>query len=111
MHDLGDVLLQSSFKDTIVDMEILTLTYPKVIDLFHDLKHIGANTITNTAKEGMTTMRQLKDVISAYQTGFQTQDGHIPASFEVIYGHAFPNQIKKKRIPHRLLYQQAPNLS
>ncbi|PIE00807.1 MAG: malonyl-[acyl-carrier protein] O-methyltransferase BioC [Thiothrix nivea] len=88
MHDVGDALLQAGFRDPVVDMEIITLTYAEVRGLLQDLKNIGANNATAGRNRGLTGKQRMRNFYQAYEQ-FRLEDGQYPATYEVIYGHAW----------------------
>lgn len=87
MHDIGDMLLQERYAEPVMDMEMLTLTYPEVISLMRDLKDIGAHNVTRARPRGLTGKTRLQQVIDAYEP--HRIDGVLPVSYEVVYGHAW----------------------
>ena len=87
MHDLGDALLQQGFAEPVMDMDVMTLTYSDAKAVMLDLKNIGANTPIKNASHGLITPRKFQRVLDAYQT-FE-KDGLVPATYEVLYGHAW----------------------
>lgn len=87
MHDLGDSLLHSGFAEPVMDMDMMQLTYQDARTVMTDLKSIGANTPMHDQYRGLLTPRKLQRVLNAYEV-FRQQDV-LPASFEVIYGHAW----------------------
>jgi malonyl-CoA O-methyltransferase len=87
MHDIGDMLLAAGFAAPVVDMEVLTLTYDSVRDVMRDLKAIGAHNTTAGRRHGLMGRHAFERVIEAYEP-FR-RDGRLPATFEVIYGHAW----------------------
>ncbi len=89
MHDIGDQMLQSGFQSPVMEMEKLTLTYNKVIDLMHELKGIGAQTVHNRSKS-LTGKTKFNKMIEMYEN-FR-QDGKLPVTYEVIYGHAWKQE-------------------
>ncbi len=91
MHDIGDQMIQSGFQSPIMEMEKLTLTYEKVLDLMHDLKGIGAQSVENRSKSltGKTKFKKMLEMYESYR-----ENGKIPATYEVIYGHAWKNNNK-----------------
>ena len=91
MHDIGDQMLQSGFQSPIMEMENITLTYEKVLDLMHDLKSIGAQNVGNRSKAltGKTKFNKMIEMYESYRS-----DGKLPATYEVIYGHAWKNEKK-----------------
>lgn len=87
MHDLGDALVRSRFADPVMDAERLTLTYARLADLLADLKGVGARNATAQRPRGLTGPRRFGALESAYET--YRRDGCLPASYEVVYGHAW----------------------
>lgn len=87
MHDLGDMLVHGGFADPVMDMEYLTLTYADVMALMRDLKALGAHNVTAGRRRGLATRASLAAVERHYEA--LRRDGRLPATFEVIYGHAW----------------------
>jgi len=87
LHDIGDILVKRGFADPVMDMEPFTLTYSDVRALMHDLKAIGAHNVTRDRPPGLTGRARLAAVTQAYEP--LRRDGKLPATFEVVYGHAW----------------------
>ena len=87
MHDLGDGLIRNGFSDPVMDMETITLTYPDALTVMHDLKALGAHNVTAGRNRGLTTPRALRAVVERYET--RRTNGTLPATFEIVYGHAW----------------------
>lgn len=90
MHDLGDMLVRAGYADPVMDMEYMTLTYPDVRALMRDLKAIGARNVTRGRRQGMTARATLAAVTRNYEA--LRRDGRLPATFEIVYGHAWKPQ-------------------
>jgi malonyl-CoA O-methyltransferase len=90
LHDIGDMLVQCGFADPVMDMEPFTLTYSDVRALMHDLKAIGAHNVTQDRPRGLTGRARLAAVTAAYEP--LRRGGKLPATFEVVYGHAWKPQ-------------------
>lgn len=88
MHDLGDALVRTRFADPVVDMEPFTLTYPSVRAVIADLRATGANTVLESRRRGLLGRRAYARLEQAY-AGFADADGRLPATWEVVYGHAW----------------------
>lgn len=86
MHDLGDMLVHSGFADPVMDMERLTLTYAAVDDLLRDIRSSGALSARSGAI-GLRTPRWRERITQRYER--LRRDGRLPATFEVVYGHAW----------------------
>jgi malonyl-CoA O-methyltransferase len=93
MHDIGDMLMGAGFAEPVMDMEILTLTYDDVRAVMQDLKSIGAHNATAGRSTGLMGKSAWQQVLNHYER-FR-QQGKLPATFEVIYGHAWKAPAKK----------------
>ena len=87
LHDVGDMLVAGGFADPVMDMEVVTLTYAGVRELMRDLKAIGARNMTRGRRAGLSGKSLLEGVARNYES-FR-RDGRLPATFEVVYGHAW----------------------
>lgn len=87
MHDLGDMLVQAGFADPVMDMETLTLTYADGDALMRELKALGAHNATSARSRGLMGRGRWRRMLAALER-FR-REGRLPASFEVIYGHAW----------------------
>ncbi|HXZ97400.1 MAG TPA: malonyl-ACP O-methyltransferase BioC [Burkholderiales bacterium] len=87
MHDLGDMLVAAGFVNPVMDMEQISMTYSDVTSLMRDLKNIGAHNVTRGRRRGLTAKSQLQAISHNYER-FRS-DGRLPATFEVVYGHAW----------------------
>jgi len=96
MHDIGDALLRASLADPVMDTEHLTLTYKDGMGVMRDLKAMGAHNITSGRNHGLTGKQKLKQMLAAYEQ-FRTADDQLPATYEVVYGHAWGNEAPAKQ--------------
>lgn len=87
MHDLGDMLVACPFADPVMDMETFTLTYDSVKAVMHDLKAIGAHNAASDRRQTLSGKSKFVAMSNAYET--LRRDGKLPATFEVVYGHAW----------------------
>lgn len=90
MHDIGDVLVSAGFATPVMDMEYITLTYDDLKPLMQELKAIGAHNVTAGRNQGLMGRTRWQALEAAYEK-FR-QEGRLPATYEVIYGHAWVNQ-------------------
>jgi malonyl-CoA O-methyltransferase len=87
MHDIGDALTRAGFSAPVLDVERYTLTYDNVKNVMLDLKAIGANNATQGRGRGLAGKGFFKNLSMQYEK-FRV-NGKLPATFEVIYGHAW----------------------
>ena len=94
MHDIGDALVRAGFADPVLDVERVVLTYDDVISVMRDLKSIGAHNATDGRVRGLQGRKFLQNLTQQYEQ-FR-KNGKLPATFEVIYGHAWKPVDKPK---------------
>jgi len=90
MHDIGDMLIERGFADPVMDMEPFTLTYTDARTLMRDLKSIGAHNVTHGRPGALSGKSLLQTVERRYEV--LRVNGRLPATFEVVYGHAWKPQ-------------------
>jgi malonyl-CoA O-methyltransferase len=87
LHDIGDSLVRTQWAEPVMDSERITVTYRKLRRLMQDLKQIGAHNVTLGRPRGLTGRRRWQQFAEAYER--YREDGVLPASYEVVYGHAW----------------------
>jgi len=87
MHDIGDALSRAGFNAPVLDVEHYTLTYDNVKGVMQDLKSIGAQNATQGRARGLQGKAFLQNLTNRYEQ-FRL-DGKLPATYEVVYGHAW----------------------
>jgi len=84
---VGDALTRAGFRDPVLDAEHFTLTYADAGALMRELKAIGATNADSSRMRGLTGKTHWRRMLDAYEA-FRT-DGVLPATYEVIYAHAW----------------------
>lgn len=87
IQDLGDALLHSGLAEPVMDTDHLVLHYADVDGIMRDLKGIGAHNIASERPRGLTGKNHFNRFRKAYKD--LAMEGKIPASYEVIFGHAW----------------------
>jgi malonyl-CoA O-methyltransferase len=87
MHDIGDALVRAGFSSPVLDVERFTLTYDDVKSVMRDLKSIGAHNATDGRARGLMGKAYFAKLEAQYEQ-FR-QNGKLPATFEVVYAHAW----------------------
>lgn len=95
MHDIGDALVRAGFASPVLDVERYTLSYPDVRRVAADLKATGAHNATFGRSKGLTGRGRFNALETAYES-FR-QDGRLPATYEVVFGHAWTNGPSTRR--------------
>lgn len=92
MHDLGDALVAAGFSDPVMDMEVLTLTYGDIEELLRDLRLSGSANASTRRPRGLSGKSGWAAARSAL--GALRREGRLPATFEIVQGHAWKAQPK-----------------
>ncbi|MGE5089416.1 MAG: malonyl-ACP O-methyltransferase BioC [Candidatus Levyibacteriota bacterium] len=106
MHDIGDMLVHAGFADPVMDMERMTLTYDTPQAMLAELKAIGATNHTLGRPRGLTGRTRWSQVTARLEA--LRRDGRIPATFEVVYGHAWKGEPRTTPEGHAIVKLQRP---
>jgi malonyl-CoA O-methyltransferase len=106
MHDIGDMLVHAGFADPVMDMEHVTLTYESPKALVAELKAIGASNRTRGRPRGLMGRARWARAMARLEA--LRRDGRIPATFEVIYGHAWKVAPRTTPEGHAIVRLQRP---
>ena len=87
MHDLGDAMLRAGLHDVVMDTERMTARYADLATLTRELKQLGVSNAASGCSKSLTTSTSLVALEAAYEV-FR-RDTTLPASFEVVFGHAW----------------------
>lgn len=86
MHDIGDALLVSGFRDPVLERDDFVLTYADARMLMRELRAIGATNADTQRARSLTGKEHLQRVFAAYEK-FR-REGVLPATYEVVYAQA-----------------------
>jgi malonyl-CoA O-methyltransferase len=84
---IGDALLASGLRDPVLDADHFTLTYRQARELMRELRTIGAGNALGARRRTLTGKAHMQRVFDAYES-FR-RDDVLPATYEVIYAHAW----------------------
>jgi malonyl-CoA O-methyltransferase len=93
MHDVGDAMVSAGLAEPVVDVDRIRLSYDDVPSLMRDLKTLGAHNVTRNRPRGLTGKGRLRAMYEAYES-YRTNE-KLPASYEVVYGHAWAPQQRR----------------
>lgn len=96
LHVIGDAMMKSGLSNPVMDMEMITVTYPDVKSIMRDLKQIGAHNVNKTRAKGLTGKNTIRRLAESYET--YRANNVLPVSHEVIYGHAWVAENKQQQI-------------
>jgi malonyl-CoA O-methyltransferase len=96
LPEIGDALLAAGFRDPVVDLDTITVTYRDARTLMRELRAIGAGNADSQRRRGLTGKARLARVLAAYEAQ-RRADGTLPATYEVIYARAIAPEAGQPR--------------
>ena len=108
MHDIGDALVRAGMTGVVMDTESITMTYPDCYALMRDLKKVGALNANNTRQKSITGKQKMQNMMNAYEK-FRRDNG-LPATYEVVYGHAWAPEREKMQVGKQTAYVPIKNI-
>jgi SAM-dependent methyltransferase len=84
VRDAGGLLQRAGFALPVVDSEMLNVTYTHPLKLMHDLRHMGETNSLRQAPAHFTGCSLMMLAVDHYVRHYGTEDGRIPASFELV---------------------------
>lgn len=82
MHDIGDMLVAAGFAEPVMDMEMIRLTYRQSRQFLRDQRRLGVR----DGLLGQMPWREWRRVFAGWE---RDADGRLPATFEIVFGHAW----------------------
>ncbi|MCL1826090.1 MAG: methyltransferase domain-containing protein [Betaproteobacteria bacterium] len=95
MHDLGDALIAAGFSDPVMDMEMATLTYGSLDELFADLRANAANNAALARPRGLSGRTAWEQARARYEQC--RREERLPVTIEIIQGHAWKTGSAEKQ--------------
>jgi len=94
MHDLGDMLVHGGFADPVMDQETISLHWSSPQAALAELHGLGMN-LSPRRHSGCRTPRWRTRLCDALAQ-FSREDGRIVLHFELVYGHAYKGQPRRR---------------
>ena len=87
MHEIGDAMVKAGFADVVMDAERISVTWPDVPALLHDLRGLGTGNPLPDRPPGLTTPRRLRALVDSYEG--RLPSGRVDATVELVHGHGW----------------------
>ena len=88
MHNIGDTLVQAGFRDPVMDVQHVTVTYEQPKQLVADLRSVAGTNLLTSRRRGLTTPRLWNRMLGELEK-IRNQEGRFPVSIEVVTGQAW----------------------
>jgi malonyl-CoA O-methyltransferase len=86
----GDALIAAGFKNPVLDRDEFVLGHDDLAGLMRELRTLGATNAMSTRRRSLTGRSRFARAAQAYEPW--RRDGRLPATWEVIYAHAWGPQ-------------------
>ena len=87
MHDVGDALIRVGFSGPLLECDVMTVNYDHLRGVMRDLRGTGALNSLHGRRRGLSTPSAWRHMAERYEE--LRHNGKLPATFEVIYAHAW----------------------
>lgn len=87
MHDLGDGLVRAGFRDPVLDVDRLLVSYENSNRLFSDLTAVGARNALSARSRGLTGRQRFDAMTAALDNA--AKGGKITLDLELVFAHCF----------------------
>ncbi len=88
MHNIGDALVQAGFREPVMDVEHINISYRDIDRLFSDLRAVAATNRLSARRKGLTSPRLWQKMLTAGDA-LKNEDGSFPVHIELIAGQAW----------------------
>ena len=88
MHEVGDALVGAGFADVVMDVDRMVEWHDGPLSVMRGLHQIGAVNRDRARRRGLLGRGRLERACAAYAR-LAAEDGRLPATWEVVYGHAW----------------------
>jgi len=84
VKEAGQLLHRAGFSLPVSSHETITVMYPDALTLMHDLRGMGESNALTERNKNLTSRNLITAIAATYSSRFGTDDGKIPATFEII---------------------------
>ncbi len=81
----GQLLQRAGFIEPVADCDTLTVTYADSQNLLTDLRGMGETNALHARRKNFTPRETFRRMGKIYEDRFQTTDGRLPATFQIVY--------------------------
>eukprot|EP01035_Chromulina_nebulosa_P031691 gene31692-42265_t len=99
LKDASGLLHRAGFRDTVADVDTVTVTYEHPLKLLLDLRQMGETAVLADRHPKALTRALLARTAEIYAERFASRDGRIPATFEIITLTGWTRAVGRNRGP------------
>ncbi len=97
VRDAGNLLGRAGFALPVADTETLTVSYADPLRLMADLRGMGETNANDMRRKSFSRRTTLMRAMEIYMAKYATDEGRLPATFEIIYLTAWtPHESQQK---------------
>lgn len=84
-QQMGALLQRAGYALPVVDSELITVTYPDIFKLMHDLRGMGEGNVIHQRNKKTPPRRLFHEADNDYKQNYRDQNDHIEATFEMMF--------------------------
>ncbi len=84
-QQMGALMQRAGYSLPVIDSDIVTVTYPTLTKLFHDLRGMGETSMMAARRKTFTSRALFTRAEELYRQNYAEPDGALRASFEIIF--------------------------
>lgn len=88
MAQFGDAMMMAGFRDPVLDRDVFVPGYRDLPALMRELRALGATNALRRRRHTLTGKARFANAAAAYENE-RRDDGQLPATWEVVYAHAW----------------------
>ena len=88
MAQFGDAMVHAGFRDPVLDRDVFAPGYASLPALMRELRALGATNALRQRRHTLTGKARFANAAAAYERD-RRADGRLPATWEVVYAHAW----------------------
>lgn len=85
LADVAALLQRAGFAMPVADVDTITVTYPDILTLMHDLRGMGETNALSMRRRSALRRATLARAAAIYRERYTLADGRIPATFEILF--------------------------
>ncbi|HEY2539932.1 MAG TPA: methyltransferase domain-containing protein [Stellaceae bacterium] len=99
LADAAALLQRAGFAMPVADLDTITVTYPDILTLMHDLRGMGETNALSMRRRSVLRRATLARAAAIYRERYSLPDGRIPATFELLFLAGWAPEPRRPKAP------------
>ena len=99
LADAAALLQRAGFAMPVADLDTISVTYPDILTLMHDLRGMGETNALSMRRRSVLRRATLARAAAIYRERYSLPDGRIPATFELLFLAGWAPEASRSKPP------------